>query len=88
MKTKRRSEADDDLRAEYDLRHLLKGSVQGKYAERYRSGTNVVLLAPDVADAFANDGERINEALRLVLRLSRIPASKRRRASKLGQPLG
>lgn len=27
----------------------------GKYAERYRAGTNLVLLAPDVAKAFAND---------------------------------
>ena len=88
MKTKRKSEADDELRPEYDLRRLLKGSVQGKYAERYRAGTNLVLLAPDVADAFVNDGEKISEALRLVLRLSRIPASKRRRLSKSGAPVG
>ena len=88
MKTKRKSEADDELRPEYDIRRLMKGSVQGKYAERYRAGTNLVLLAPDVADAFANDGEKISEALRLVLRLSRIPASKRRRLSKSGAPVG
>ena len=88
MKTKRKREANDDLRPEYDLRRLLKGSVQGKYAERYRAGTNLVLLAPDVADAFGNDGEKISEALRLVLRLSKIPASKRRRVSKLGPSVG
>ena len=37
---------DDELRAEYDLSQLLKGGVRGKYAERYREGTNLVLLAP------------------------------------------
>jgi len=83
MKKKRRSETDDDLRPEYDLPRLLKGAVRGKYAERYRAGTNLVLLAPDVADAFANDEEAINEALRLVLKLARIPGFKPRRAPKL-----
>jgi hypothetical protein len=83
MKKIRRSETDDDLRPEYDLRHLLKGAVRGKYADRYRAGTNLVLLAPDVADAFANDEKAINEALRLVLQLARIPGFKPRRATKL-----
>ncbi len=52
MKKKRKSEMDDELRPEYDLHELLKGGVRGKYAERYRAGTNLVLLAPDVAKAF------------------------------------
>jgi hypothetical protein len=86
VKKKRRSETDDDLRPEYDLRRLLKGSVRGKYAARYRAGTNLVLLAPDVADAFANDEEAVDEALRLVLQLARIPGFKRRRASKPEAP--
>lgn len=67
---------DDELRPEYDLPQLLKGGVRGKYADRYREGTNLVLLAPDVADAFP-DGETVNEALRLVLRLARIPTASR-----------
>lgn len=46
MKKKETSpEIDDDLRPEYDLKTLLKGGVQGKYAARYREGTNLVLLA-------------------------------------------
>lgn len=49
------SEMDDELRPEYDLRKLLKGGVRGKYIERYRAGTNVVLLAPDVAHAFPTE---------------------------------
>jgi hypothetical protein len=86
MKKKRSSETDDDLRPEYDLRRLLEGSVRGKYAARYRAGTHLVLLAPDVADAFANDEAAVNEALRLVLQLARIPRFKPRRVSKPEAP--
>ncbi len=65
-------ERDDELRPEYDLAQLLKGSVRGKYAERYRAGTNLVLLAPDVARAFP-DEEAVNQALRLVMQLAKLP---------------
>lgn len=77
MKRKRTSELNDDLRPEYDLRQLLKGGVRGKYAKRYQAGTNLVLLAPDVAKAFANDAEAINAALRLVIELTKLPKDKR-----------
>jgi hypothetical protein len=30
----------------------MKGGTRGKYTEQYRKGTNVVLLDPDVAEAF------------------------------------
>jgi len=62
MKKKRKSEMDDELRPEYDLHELLKDGVRGKYAARYRAVTNLVLLAPDVAKALANDVEAVNEA--------------------------
>lgn len=52
---------DDDLRPEYD-RAELKGGVRGKYLERYRSGTNLALLAPDVRAAFPTDAA-VNECL-------------------------
>jgi len=68
----------DELRPEYDLHELLKGGVRGKYAARYRAGTNLVRLAPDVAEAFPNE-EAVNEALRLVLQLTRIPTGRKRR---------
>jgi hypothetical protein len=64
-------EPEDELRQEYDLAELLKGGVRGKYAERYREGTNLVLLAPDVARAFP-DATAVNEALRLVMRLTEL----------------
>jgi len=41
--------------------------VRGKYAKRYKEGTNVVLLEPDVAKEFP-DSTAVNEALRQVLR--------------------
>lgn len=56
---------EDDLRPEYDFSRL-KGGVRGKYVERYREGTNLVLLDPDVAAAFP-DAKAVNEALRLLL---------------------
>ena len=67
MKKETSSETEDELRPEYDLALLLKGGVRGKYAERYRQGTNLVLLDPDVARAFPTE-EAVNEALRQVMR--------------------
>ena len=60
MKTKSKDEMADELRPEYDLRQLLKSGVQGKYAARFREGTNLVLLEPEVAKAFPNDSA-VNE---------------------------
>jgi len=59
------------MRAEYDF----SGGVRGKYAKRYAQGTNVVLLEPDVADAFPT-ARAVNAALRKLLRTE--PARPRR----------
>lgn len=83
MKKKSTDEMNDELRPEYDLRQLLKEGVRGKYATRYQAGTNLVLLAPDVAKAFANDAGAINEALRLVIQMSKLPMSKKCRSAKV-----
>ncbi|BAZ30739.1 hypothetical protein NIES4074_32010 [Cylindrospermum sp. NIES-4074] len=69
MKKETNSEFDDELRPEYDFTQL-EGGVWGKYVERYREGTNLVLLAPDVAQAFPT-AEAVNEALRLLIRLAK-----------------
>lgn len=79
MKTKTKEETTDELRPEYDLGQLLKTGVGGKYAERYRQGTNLVLLEPDVAKAFPT-GTAVNEALRLVIRLTQLPVKPKRLA--------
>jgi len=75
------SEMDDELRPEYDLHQLLKGGVRGKYVARYRAGTNLVLLDPDVAKAFPDEAA-VNEALRLVIRLTEIQRGKKEVVAK------
>ena len=52
----------------YDFSRM-KGGVRGKYVERYRTGTNIVLLDPDVAQAFPTS-EAVNEALRLLMQIA------------------
>ncbi len=67
---------DDDLLPEYDedtLRALLKNGVRGKYVDRYRQGTNLIKLDPDVADAFPTE-QAVNEALRKLLDNTRLVA--------------
>ena len=52
----------DTLRDEYP-EGLIKSGARGKYAERYRDGTNVVLIDPDLQKIFP-DSEAVNRALR------------------------
>jgi hypothetical protein len=66
-----RQEANDQLRREYDLSEL-KGGVRGKYAARYRRGTNLVLLSPDVAKFFPGE-KSVNAALRTLIRRAKAP---------------
>jgi len=72
---------DDELRPEYDLSELLEGGVRGKYVARYRAGTNLVLLDPDVAKAFPDEAA-VNEALRLVIKLTEIQRGKKHSVAK------
>ena len=59
---------EDELRSEYDFSKM-KGGVRGKYVERYRTGTNIALLDPDVAQAFPTS-DAVNEALRLLMQIA------------------
>ena len=69
--------ADPDvLRPEY-LRRDLGPGVRGKYLESFRSGTNLVLLQPDVARAFPTE-EAVNDALRSFMETARGPADSRK----------
>jgi len=62
-------ERRDELRREYDLSKL-KGGVRGKYVARYRAGTNLVLLSPDVAEYFP-DEQSVNTALRGLIQVAK-----------------
>jgi hypothetical protein len=74
MKKKADANGQDDLRPEYDA-SLIRRGVRGKYAARYRSGTNLVRLTHDVAAAFPN-AQAVNDALRLLLTVAKQSASR------------
>ena len=67
------SKPADELRPHYDFR----GGVRGKYAERTKQGSNVVVLDDDVAAAF-KDAEAVNHALRTLLEI--VPPAPRGRS--------
>lgn len=81
MKKEISTELEDELRPEYDLSALLKNGIRGKYVDRYRAGTNLVLLAPDVARAFPTE-EAVNKALRMVVRMGQLPVGTKLKSSK------
>jgi len=54
-----------EMRAEYDF----SAGVQGKYVDRYRHGTNVVLIDPELAEAFP-DSKSVNDALRALVAIA------------------
>jgi len=56
---------EDDLRPEYPA-ELIRSGVRGKYAKQYRERTNVVVIEPDLSEAFPN-ARAVNDALREVL---------------------
>lgn len=62
---------DDEILPEYSLR----GGIRGKYADRFASGSNLVLLDPDVAEVF-RDAESVNRALRALAQIIREQAQK------------
>lgn len=55
----------------------LQRGVRGKYTARYRAGTNLVLLSPDVAEHFPDD-QSVNQALRRLIRVAKTPARRAR----------
>ena len=66
MKKVTKNNRKADLLEEYDFS---KG-IRGKYAKRYARGTNIVVLAPDVAATFKNSNA-VNEALRAFMKMGR-----------------
>jgi len=77
----KRMQKDPDMLDGYDFSQ----GVQGKYADRFREGTNLVLLDRDIAEAFPSD-EAVNTALRLVIQLKKLPRSEKRSVPKESDP--
>ena len=67
--TKNATDLTDDLRPEYDFASM-KGGVRGKYVKRMREGTNIVLIEPEVSEAFPTE-QAVNEALKGILSTAR-----------------
>lgn len=76
-----KSDMTDELRPEYN-RSDFGEIVRGKYADRIKAETNVVLLEPDIAKAFPND-EAVNKALRYLLEVAKTSTSLTQGGSEL-----
>lgn len=64
-KVPKKSKQAPEMVDEYDF----SGGVRGKYARRYAEGTNIVLLAPEVAKYFPNS-RSVNDALRGLIEIA------------------
>ena len=77
MPKAKRPIADDEMRPEYDF----SNAVRGKYYERFKASSNVVVLDPDVSKAFPN-AAAVNQALRVLASVARARVTVPRRASR------
>ncbi len=73
----------DELRAEYGRSDFPKGFVRGKYAERLRRSSNIVVLEPEVANAFPNQ-EAVNSALLSLIRIAERHSARRTKKRRAG----
>jgi hypothetical protein len=69
---KKTDTASDELRSEY-RREDFGPMMRGKYAARLRESSNIVVLDPEIAEAFPN-AKAVNDALRGLLELARTSA--------------
>ena len=77
---KKKPESADWLRSEYKRSDFGK-IVRGKYADRIRAESNVIVLDPKVAKVFPND-EAVNTALRGIMKVAQTSARIAARAPK------
>jgi hypothetical protein len=66
---KKADTSSDELRTKY-RREDFGPMVRGKYAARLRESSNIIVLDPDIAEAFPN-AKAVNDALRGLLELAR-----------------
>ena len=60
----------DELRAEYKRSDFPGGLVRGKYAKRIKESSNIIVLKPEVAQAFPNE-EAVNNTLLSLIDIAR-----------------
>jgi len=59
----------DELRAEYKRPDFPGGLIRGKYSKRLQESSNIVVLKPEVAQAFPNE-DAVNKALLSLIELA------------------
>jgi hypothetical protein len=79
MKKARKTEKNE-LRAEYKRSDFTGPLVRGKYAKRLRESSNIVVLKPEVAEAFPNE-ESVNSALLSLMKLAQTTTRLTKRSS-------
>jgi hypothetical protein len=75
---KDREAVKDELRAEYKRSDFPEGLVRGKYSKHMRESSNIVVLKPEVAQAFPN-GDAVNNALLSLIEIAQKSAGLTRR---------
>ena len=75
---KDREAVKDELRAEYKRSDFPEGLVRGKYSKLMRESSNIVVLKPEVAQAFPN-GDAVNNALLSLIKIAQKSAGLTRR---------
>ena len=85
MKKAGAAKQSDDLRPEYDLL-ALGPMARGKYYRQAASGSNLILIEPELSRVFP-DSQSVNRALRLLVKTAKASAAPRRQrtASVSGQ---
>ncbi len=83
MKKASNNIAKDELRPQYDLSQL-KGGVRGKYYRQALTGSNLVLIEPELANVFPN-AESVNRALRLLVQTAEAAAGTPRPRRKVAK---
>jgi len=63
MKQAQKNNSGNGMLNDYDFTR----GIRGKYTKRYASGTNIVILAPDVAKVFSGS-KSVNRVLRAIAR--------------------
>jgi hypothetical protein len=72
----------DELRADYKRSDFPGGLVRGKYAKRRKESSNVIVLRPEVAQAFPNE-EAVNNALLSLIDIAQKTTRPTRRSTGL-----
>lgn len=73
---------NDELRDEYKQSDFPAPLVRGKYAKRLRESSNVIVLKPEVAEAFPNE-ESVNYALLSLIKLAQTTTRLTNKNSKI-----